>query len=147
MLDPLERQALLETRDRLVHRVPLDQLASRDQQDSQEQPEPRDLRVRMVWEEQLGHQDLLDLLVAPELQEQPVLQAHRVWSVPQVRLVLRVNRASKVNQVQLVHRVNRVAPVLSGLKDTQEALVALGPLVHREYVVTLDSPGLVDSLD
>jgi hypothetical protein len=101
----------------------------------------------MVWEEQLGHQDLLDLLVAPELQEQPVLQAHRLWSVPQVRLVLRVNRASKVNQVQLVHRVNRVAPVLSGLKDTQEALVALGPLVHREYVVTLDSPGLVDSLD
>lgn len=67
--------------------------------------------------------------------------------MPQVRLVLRVNKASKVNQVQLVHQVNRVAPVLLGLRDTQEALVALEALVHREYVVTLDSPGLVDSLD
>lgn len=78
MLDQLEHQALLETRDRLVPRVPLDQLASQDQRDSREQLDPRDLRARMVWEEQLGHQDLRDLLVALELQDRLVLQAHRV---------------------------------------------------------------------
>lgn len=79
MLDPLGHQALLETRDRLVPRVPLDQLASQDQRDSREQLDRRDRRVRMVLEEQLGHPDLLDLLAALEQQERPVLQANRVW--------------------------------------------------------------------
>jgi hypothetical protein len=78
LLVQLDQQVLLETRDRLVHKVPLDPLAPLEQQDSRDQLDHRVHRVQMVCRELPGHQDLLDLPVALDLQERLVCRANRV---------------------------------------------------------------------
>lgn len=75
---PLGHPVLLETRDKLVLRGPLDRLAPQEEQDSRDQQDPKELRVRMVCWVQLDHQDQLDLLVELDLQERPVFLDNRV---------------------------------------------------------------------